>query len=188
MILGFKNYTADELTASGLTFGNNVFISSDVIIHNPRNIIIGNNVRIDTQCVLIASKNHKIKIGNYVHISAGCYYYGNSGNITLGDYTCTSARCTLYTANDDYTEGFMANSTIPEKYKNISVGDIILNNHALVGCYSAILPGVSLGYATSVGAHSLVTRSTSPFDVVAGTPAKFIKTRKNINLSQDVQE
>lgn len=77
MIRKFQNYTEDEMSESGMTFGKNVYIANDVIIHNPQNIIIGDNVRIDTQCVLIAGKNHKIKIGNSVHISAGCYFYGN---------------------------------------------------------------------------------------------------------------
>lgn len=187
MTKGFKNYTEEELRASGLIFGTNVFIANDVILHNPGNIIIGDNVRIDTQCVLIAGKDTKIKIGNYVHISAGCYYYGNSGDISLEDYTCTSARCTLYTANDDYTNGYMSNSTIPDKYKNVITGNITLKKHTLVGCHSVILPGVLLEYATSVGAHSMVVKSTDEFDVVAGVPARYIKKRKNVNLYQDVQ-
>lgn len=182
MIRKFQNYTTDEMRESGLTFGEKVYIANDVIIHNPHNVIIGNNVRIDTQCVIIAGKNHKIKIGDNVHISAGCYFYGNSGNITIGDSCCTSGRCILYTANDDYTEGYMANSVIDDKYKRVTTGDIELKKHSLIGCNTVILPGVRLAYATSVGAHSLVTKSTERFDVVAGCPAKFIKKRKNVNL------
>lgn len=182
MIRKFQNYTEDEMLISGLTFGEKVYIANDVIMHNPENIIIGNNVRLDTQCVLIAGKNHKIRIGNNVHISAGCYFYGNSGNITIGDCCCTSGRCVLYTANDDYTEGYMANSVIDKKYKKVTTGDIELKKHALVGCNSVILPNVVLEYATSVGSHSLVNKSTSAFDVIAGCPAKFIKKRKNVNL------
>lgn len=182
MICKFKNYTDDELHDAGIQFGTDVFISNDVIFHNPQNIIIGNNVRIDTQCVLIAGKDSKIKIGDYVHISAGCYFYGNSGNITIGNYACTSARCILYTANDDYTDGHMANAVIDEKYKKVAVGSIVLNDHALVGCNSVILPNVVLEYATSVGSHSLVKKSTEPFDIIGGVPAKFLKKRKRGNL------
>jgi galactoside O-acetyltransferase len=76
----------------------------------------------------------------------------------------------------------MANSVIDEKYKKVKTGDIELKKHALVGCYTVILPDVVLEYATSVGAHSLINKSTNPFDVVAGAPAKYIKTRKNVNL------
>lgn len=182
MIRSFQNYTPEELTSLG-SVGNNVYIANDVIVHNPQNVFIGNNVRIDTQCVLIAGKNKKITIGDNVHISAGCYFYGNSGNITIGDCCCTSGRCILYTANDDYTEGYMANSVIDEKYKKVSIGDIELKKHALVGCNTVILPNVVLEYATSVGAHSLITKSTAPFDVIAGCPAKFIKKRKDVYLT-----
>jgi galactoside O-acetyltransferase len=180
---GFNNYESGELVAAGMSVGDDVNIANDVIIHNPRNIVIGSNVRIDTQCMLIAGHDTKITIGNDVHISAGCYFYGSSGNITLEDCTCTSGRCILYTANDDYTEGYIANSMADEKYKKVTTGDILLRKHALVGCYTVILPGVVLDYATSVGAHSLVNKSTNPFDIIAGAPAKFIKKRKNVYLN-----
>jgi galactoside O-acetyltransferase len=128
-------------------------------------------------------KDTKIKIGNDVHISCGCYYYGNSGNITLEDYVGTSARCALYTTNGDYTDGYMANSVGLVEYKKSKFGNITLKKHSIVGCYTVILPGITLEHATSVGAHSLVKKSTAPFDIIAGSPAKFIKKRKNVYLN-----
>lgn len=183
MIRKFQNYSEEELKDSGITFGKNVVISNDVIIHNPQNLIIGDNVRIDTQCIIIVGKNHYIQLGNNIHISAGCYYYGNAGNIILQDYTCTSARCILYTATDDFTEGYMTNSVVDDKYKKITTGDIIIRRHTVVGCESVIMPGVVLDHATSVGTNSFVNKSTNPFDVIGGTPAKFIKKRKNVYLN-----
>lgn len=183
MIRQFKNYSENELKLAGVTFGNNVHISTDVIIHNPHNLIIGNNVRIDTQCVLVCGNNTTIHIGNNIHISIGCYYYGNSGNIILEDYTCTSANCILYTSNDDYINGYATNSCVDNIYRKLTIGDIKLKRHSIVGCKSVILPGVILEYATSVGANSLVNCNTNPFDIVAGTPIRFIKKRKNITLN-----
>jgi len=183
MIRSFEIYTKKELAEVGVIFGEGVNISKDVILHNPQNLIIGNNVRIDSQCILICGTAHCIRLGSNIHIAAGCYYYGNSGNIILEDYTCTSARCLLYTANDDYTEGYATNSSVDVKYKKVTTGDIILKRHVLVGCQSIILPGVILEYASSVGANSFVNKSTEPFSVNAGTPAKFIKRRKNIYLN-----
>ena len=121
-----------------------------------------------------SGKNTQIKIGNNVHISAGCYFYGNSGNITLEDYTCTSARCILYTANDDYTEGYATNSVVDESIKKVTTGDIHIKKHSVIGCNSVILPNVVLEHATSVGSHSLLKINTNVFDIVAGVPAKFI--------------
>lgn len=183
MIRKFQNYTEDELREAGITFGANVSISNDVILHNPQNIIIGDNVRIDTQCMLIAGKNTKITLGSYIHIGAGTYMFGASGNITLEDYSGTSSRCALYTSNDDYTDGYMTNPMAPEDRKKVKIGDITLKKHVIVGCFTVILPNVTLEHATSVGAHSLVSKSTQPFDLILGAPAKFIKKRKNVYLS-----
>jgi galactoside O-acetyltransferase len=183
MIKKFQNYTEDELRDAGVTFGSNVSVANDVLMYNPQNIIIGDNVRIDTQCMLIAGKNTKIIFGSYIHIGAGTYMFGNSGNITFEDYSGTSSRCTLYTSNDDYTEGYMTNPMVPEDKRKVKTGPIVLKKHVIVGCYTVILPNVTLEHATSVGAHSLVSKSTQPFDLVVGAPAKFIKKRKNVYLS-----
>lgn len=183
MIKTFENYFSLELKDAGIQFGNNVFISNDVIFHNPQNIIIGNNVRIDTHCLLIAGKNTKIIIGNNIHIGAGCYYYGNSGTITIEDNCTTSSNVVLYTASDDYTDGYMTNPTVENNYKKVYTGNIVLKKHTIVGSKSTILPNVILEFATSVGAHSLVKESTNTFDIIAGSPAKFIKKRKNVYLS-----
>jgi len=183
MIKSFLNYSVEELKQSNIKFGENVDIANNVIFHNPQNIFIGNNVRIDSHCLLIAGKHSKIVIGNNVHVGAGCYYYGNSGNIIIDDNCTTSGGVFLYTASDDYTDGYMTNPTISNDYKKVDMGDIILRKHTIVGSKTTILPHVVLDYATSVGAHSLVKESTNEFDIIAGVPAKFIKKRKNVFLS-----
>lgn len=182
MIKKFENYLNLELKDSGLSFGNNVNISNDVIFHNPQNITIGNNVRIDSQCIIIAGKNTKIKIGNNIHISAGCYFYGNSGNITLEDYVTISGRCTLYTANDDYVEGYLTNPCVDEELRKVNVGDILIKEYAIVGCNSTILPNVILEKATSCGAYSFIKNSTQPYDMVVGIPTKVIGKRGKVHI------
>jgi galactoside O-acetyltransferase len=183
MVKTFKNYTIDELNEVKIVVGNNVNISNDVIFYNPNNIIIGENVRIDSQCIFIAGKNNKIVIGNNIHISAGCYFYGNSGDIVLEDFSTISGRCTIYTANDDYTEGYMTNPNVNIQYRKVKIGNVLIKKHTIIGCHSTILPGVVLEKATSVGSYSLVKKSTNEYDVIAGIPAKFLKKRKNIYLN-----
>lgn len=182
MIKIFENYHLDELTGVGITCGNNVCISNDVILSNPHNIIIGSNVRIDAHSILIAGPDTKIIIGNNVHIAAGCFLFGSDGNIIFEDFSGISSRVTIYTASDDYVDGYMTNPTVDERFKKIHRGDVILKKNTIVGSSSVILPGVTLEFATSVGAQSLVKKSSNPFDILVGSPAKFIKKRKNVYL------
>ncbi len=54
---------------------------------------------------------------------------------------------------------------------------IKINNCCWIATGSYILPGVTLGEFSVVGAKSIVTKNTENFDIVGGNPAKFIKKR-----------
>lgn len=179
----FENYLDLELRDAGVIFGKNVAIANDVILNNPHNITIGNNSRIDCHCILSAGEDYKIIIGDNVHIAPGCYLFGGGGNIVLDDHSGLSSKVVIYTASDDYTEGYMTNPTVELKFRKLDQGDVILQKHVVVGTSSMILPNVTLSFATSVGANSLVTKSTNEFDFIFGSPAKFINKRNNIYLT-----
>ena len=53
-----------------------------------------------------------------------------------------------------------------------------IGKHSIVGAGSIILPGVDLAEGTSVGAMSIVRKSTEEWGVYLGNPAKKIKSRK----------
>jgi galactoside O-acetyltransferase len=88
----------------------------------------------------------------------------------------------IYRITEEFEEK-LANYMAPKEYKKVTTGDILIKKYSLVGCYTVILPSVTLEHASAVGAHSLVKKSTAPFDIIAGAPAKFITKRKNVYLN-----
>ena len=56
-------------------------------------------------------------------------------------------------------------------YGTIKVGD-----NAFIGINSIIMPGVNIGANSAVGAGSVVTKDVPPNTIVAGNPAKIIRT------------
>jgi acetyltransferase-like isoleucine patch superfamily enzyme len=54
--------------------------------------------------------------------------------------------------------------------------EVTINDDAWLGANVVVLPGVVVGESTVIGAGSVVTKSTEPFSVYAGSPAKFIKS------------
>lgn len=53
---------------------------------------------------------------------------------------------------------------------------VVVGNGVHVGVGVVILPGVTIGDGAVVGANSVVTRPVPPYTVVAGIPAKVIRT------------
>ena len=159
--------------------GKNVLISSKASFHNPSNIYIGDNSRIDDFCVLSAGTGG-IYIGDYVHIAVFSSLIGK-GRITIEDFANISSRVSIYSSNDDYSGKFMTNPTVNESFTNVTHGDILIGKHVIIGSGSIILPNITLEEGVCIGALSLVTKNCKRFRVFAGIPAKEIKPRdKNL--------
>jgi len=56
------------------------------------------------------------------------------------------------------------------------LGEVHIGPRCFLGYRACILPGVTLGEGCVVGAHAVVTRSFGPGSVVAGVPARLIRT------------
>ena len=170
-------YNENELIALGLgSFGKNVYISKKCSIYNPNKIYIGNNVRIDDFCILSGN----ISIGNYVHISAFSCLYGRFG-IKINDFCGISPKCSLFSAQDDFSGEFMISPMVNDKHINLKTGVITLENYSQLGANSVILPGVTINEGAVCGAFSLVKTDLEPWSMNKGIPAKKYKDRnKNI--------
>lgn len=151
----------------------------------PERISIGDNVRIDDFCCLVGGQKG-INIGSFVHIAFFCIIIGNGG-VTLKDFSGLSSRVALYSATDDYSGSSLTNPTIPEEFLNVKCGEITLEKHAIVGTNSTVLPNVTIGEGSSIGAHSLVTKDLESWGVYVGSPVKKIKERKRDLLQLEKQ-
>ena len=89
--------------------GTNVLISKKTSFINPKNIIIGNNVRIDDFAILLASSG-KILIGNNVHIGSFCYLNGHA-KLIIENYCNLSQGIKIYTKTDNYDGTTITNPT-----------------------------------------------------------------------------
>ena len=106
---------------------------------------------------------HEVKIGKNVIVMNGCLMMA-AGGITIGDETQIAANVQLISNNHDL-----------EDRNVITCKPINIGKRVWVGAGATILPGVTIGDNSVVGAGSVVTKDVPADTIVAGNPAKFIK-------------
>lgn len=164
-----------ELKTVGFkSLGKNVKISDKASIYEAQKISIGDNSRVDDFCILSGS----IKIGRNVHIAPFCLVAGGEEGIEMLDFSGCAYHVQIFTQSDDYSGRTMTNPTVPSEYKKEYKKKIIIGKHVIIGTGSIIFPNVHLAEGCSVGAMSLIHKSTKPWGIYSGNPAKRIKERK----------
>lgn len=162
--------------------GKNVLIDENVMIPFPHNIEIGNNVRIDTMCILSSGKKGNLLIKNNVHIAPfNLIYCADNHKIVFENHTGISAGCKLYGKTSNYDGTYLTNPTHKQEDEQIIGGDIILNKFVTIGTDCVLLPGSIIPIGTVLGAKSLYNGKykLDEWSIYTGVPAKFIKKRNN---------
>lgn len=127
---------------------------------------------IDNSCFIIPPFHTEFgkntKIGKNVFINSCCRFQDNGG-IEIGDNTMIGPNVTIVTLNHDIN---------PETRVNATPKPVKIKNNVWIGADCTILPGVTIGNNSIIGAGSVVTKSIPDNVVVAGNPAKIIKEIK----------
>jgi acetyltransferase-like isoleucine patch superfamily enzyme len=169
-------HSLKTLRAMGVKLlGSNINVSKYCRLYNPSNIILHNNIRIDDFTILTAKE--PIEIGNYVHIASHCLLASAKG-IHIHNFSGISSGCKLYGGTDDFTGEGLTGPLVPNKYRIVSEGEIVLEEHTIIGTNSVVLPGVTLAEGTSIAACSFVNKGTDTWGIYGGIPIRRIKERK----------
>lgn len=106
---------------------------------------------------------HEVRIGKNVIVMNGCLMMA-AGGIYIGDETQIAANVQLISNNHDL-----------EDRNVITCKPINIGRRVWIGAGATILPGVTIGDNSVVGAGSVVTKDVPSDTIVAGNPARFIK-------------
>ena len=116
---------------------------------------------------------YNIRCGKNFVVNSNTYFHG-IGGIDIGDYVLVGPNVVISSGMHEYTK-----SREPVALQNIVPRKIIIEDGVWIGANVVVMPGIRISKGTIVGAGSVVTKSTEPYSVVAGVPAKQIKLRAN---------
>lgn len=159
--------------------GFDVRIADSAIINQPHLVSLYNHIAIDaffygaTQMV----------IGNYVHISTHVSIIGGKESLLiLEDFSFIASGSRIVCGSEDYSGGGLIGPAIPKEYKKNKITTIKFEKFSGCGVNCSIMPGVTLAEGSVLGANSLLTKSTEPWGIYIGSPAKLIGIRDKTNI------
>lgn len=144
------------------------------------NISIGNNSSIGAFSRLIISTTFNnpglyIHIGNNVGIGEFAYL-GGAGGLSIGDDCIIGQYLSCHPENH-----YFENPEILIRQQGTSRKGITIEKNCWVGAKVTILDGVRIGANSVIAAGSVVTKSFPDNSILAGVPAKLIRTTCSLN-------
>ena len=148
--------------------GERVIIGKTVRIRFPELVELHDDTIIDDftfiSTGLILNQHSTIEAGSVI-------MGGRLQKVTIGAYSCVSSNSTLICGSHDFRTGLhiVHNQEVPQ---GLIHGNIVINQHVILGTKSTVLPKVTVGEGARIGAHSLVNRDLDPWKLYAGTPCR----------------
>lgn len=171
--------------ANHITLKNGAYLDQGTYLHAcPNGIEIGEDSIVMHGAVLHVYNfrelpNSGIKIGRDSLIGEYSIIRGQGG-VTLGDRVFTSPFTQIIAVNHIFND-----PKRPFVDQGITAEGIVIEDDCWLGAGAVITDGVRVGRGSVVAAGAVVTKDVPPHSVVAGVPAKVIKTIDGQNPVKD---
>lgn len=139
---------------------NNAKLIPPLNIVNPKNVFLYENTKIEDATI-------SASIGKFI----------------LKKYSAAAEGLSVHTGNHMMVIGkFYRTVTNDDKLKSGEIfdKDVIVEEDVWIGCNVTLLSGAHIGRGSIIAAGAVVNKSTPPYAVIGGVPAKFIKFKWSI--------
>jgi acetyltransferase-like isoleucine patch superfamily enzyme len=159
--------------------GHDLQVGVGVVLKHPETMEFGDCVFIGSQVMLQGRFDGTCRVGNHVWIGPQAYF--DARQLVLEDYVGWGPGAKVLGSE---------HTGIPIETPIITTGlvikPVVVETGADVGMNASILPGVRIGAHAIVGAGAVVVHDVPQYSIVAGVPARVLRTRhKNQSPHRD---
>ena len=148
-----------------------VVLEPGVLIFHPEHVTLGERVYVGHYAILKAYYKNTLEVGDGSWIGQAVFMHA-AGGIRIGADVGIGPKVSLLTST--HREPGREH---PIMDGELELGPIVIEDGADLGVGAIILPGVTIGRGAQVGAGAVVTSDVAAYAVVAGNPARVLRTR-----------
>jgi len=142
--------------------GKGAIIGKTVRIRRPEETVIGDYTIIDDFTYISCP----FETGAHCHIASNVTISGGQGKVTLGNFVGISAGSSVHPCSSDYISASLDLPSVPAAHQmGGTTGEIVMEDHVLLGAHSVVLPDAHLPEGFASAAHSVIRK----FDYEAWT-------------------
>lgn len=122
-----------------------------------------------------------VKVGDYTYGPLNIEHYYPNTTLSIGKYCSIAKKVTFMLGGNHGTKAITTFPFGPRVYNKFGGGspkwnvNIVIEDDVWIGYDALILPGVTIGRGSIIGARSVVTKHILPYSVYAGT--RIVKSR-----------
>lgn len=156
-------------------------------------------MRDETQTMMAQIGATPVEIGRFTYGVEGLqvYEWGEGARLIIGSF-CSLADNIKFVMGGNHRMDWVTLYPFGHIYQNhlggdgirghpTTKGDIILGHDVWIARDVTIHSGVTIGNGAVVAAGSVVTKSIGPFEIWGGNPARFIKHRFDLDITERLQ-
>lgn len=162
--------------------GNRVYIGKLLQFCGGKYIKVGDNVSVGTDSILTAFDSYKglsfipeIIIGDGTIINSNAHITAIN-SIRIGENVLFGKYVTVTDNSHGHNDSLEELNTAPLIRPVYSKGPVVIENNVWIGDKAIILPGVTIGKGSIIGAGAVVTKDIQPYSIAVGNPARVIRT------------
>lgn len=164
--LKLRGYDVDY---SVLLKGHNFFFQS-----TKHAIVVGRGTTIGQHTRISGGGSGKVYIGENVLIDDFTFIMAHE-KITIGKNVTIASFCFITDFNHQFK-----NKKVSVLKQGYDTNPVVIKNNVWIGTHTVVLPGVTIGEGSVIGAGSVVTHTIPANSIAVGNPAKVIKKNKTI--------
>jgi acetyltransferase-like isoleucine patch superfamily enzyme len=151
--------------------GNDLQVGIGVVLKHPETMKFGDCVFIGSQVMIQGRFDGTCTVGNHVWIGPQAYF--DARNLILRDYVGWGPGARVL--GSAHTGAPIDQPIITT---DLVIQPVVVETGADVGMNASILPGVRIGAHSIVGAGAVVTHDVPEYTIVAGVPARVLRSRR----------